>query len=397
MVSAPSSSPGCRRARLPRGGPRRVSASAFSSLAADLASGLAPPDAPAVVDPAHWTRYAFMFPVSVGVATTAMLTGIGGAALFTPIFLLGFPLLGPEFALESPAEAFNVALITECFGFTSGLIGYARRGLVDWRVAAPFAAVGVPFAVVGGVRVADADPAALRIAYGAAMLVLAATLVVEAKPEASEPPEASEASANDATKTSSAATILVTKTDASGRTYRYRRPPLDGLFFALTATGALATGLLSVGIGESVVPQLTRRGDATAIEEEGEEGGDSVDARGGARGMPLPVAAGTSVSVVIVVALCAAAAQASAVYGFGVGGGGEGGGIEAAERAFAFPTHLVCYTVPGVVCGGQIGPRLQGRVERRAAERAVGGVFACVGAAFLLAGARALPGGELVK
>ena len=127
-----------------------------------------------------------MFPVSVGVATTAMLTGIGGAALFTPIFLLGFPLLGPEFALESPAEAFNVALITECFGFTSGLIGYARRGLVDWRVAAPFAAVGVPFAVVGGVRVADADPAALRIAYGATMLVLAATLVVEAKPEASE-------------------------------------------------------------------------------------------------------------------------------------------------------------------------------------------------------------------
>ena len=193
--------------------------------------------------------------------------------------------------------------------------------------------------------------------------------------------------------------MLYTKTDASGRTYRYRRPPLDGLFFALTATGALATGLLSVGIGESVVPQLTRRGDATAIEEEGDEGGDSVDdARGGARGMPLvgmplPVAAGTSVSVVIVVALCAAAAQASAVYGFGVGGGG----MEAAERAFAFPTHLVCYTVPGVVCGGQIGPRLQGRVERRAAERAVGGVFACVGAAFLLAGARALPGGELVK
>ena len=345
-----------------------------------------------------------MFPVSVGVATTAMLTGIGGAALFTPIFLLGFPLLGPEFALESPAEAFNVALITECFGFTSGLIGYARRGLVDWRVAAPFAAVGVPFAVVGGVRVADADPAALRIAYGAAMLVLAATLVVEAKPEASEAsPSASEASANDAAKTSSAATILVTKTDASGRTYRYRRPPLDWLFFALTATGALATGLLSVGIGESVVPQLTRRGDATAIEEVGEEGGDSVDARGGARGMPLvgmplPVAAGTSVSVVIVVALCAAAAQASAVYGFGVGGGGEGGGgIEAAERAFAFPTHLVCYTVPGVVCGGQIGPRLQGRVERRAAERAAGGVFASVGAAFLLAGARALPGGELLK
>jgi hypothetical protein len=36
-----------------------------------------------------WTKYLFMFPLSIGVATTAMLTGIGGAALFTPVILLG--------------------------------------------------------------------------------------------------------------------------------------------------------------------------------------------------------------------------------------------------------------------------------------------------------------------
>ena len=40
-------------------------------------------------------------PVLLGVATVAMLTGIGGAALFSPIFLLGFPLLGPEYPLET--------------------------------------------------------------------------------------------------------------------------------------------------------------------------------------------------------------------------------------------------------------------------------------------------------
>jgi hypothetical protein len=49
----------------------------------------------------YWTKYAFMFPVSVGVATVAMLTGVGSAALFSPIFLLGFPLLGPEYHLET--------------------------------------------------------------------------------------------------------------------------------------------------------------------------------------------------------------------------------------------------------------------------------------------------------
>jgi uncharacterized membrane protein YfcA len=101
------------------------------------------------------------------------------------------------------------------------------------------------------------------------------------------------------------------------------------------------------------VPQLTRRGDAK---------------------LPLAVAAGTSVSVVIVVALAAAAAQAAALYG------GD------APVAFEFPLNLVCYTVPGVICGGQIGPRLQGSIAQRDAERALGLVFVCVGAAFLKAG-----------
>ena len=41
-----------------------------------------------------WTIYWFMFPVSICVATTAMLSGIGGAALFIPIFVIIFPILG---------------------------------------------------------------------------------------------------------------------------------------------------------------------------------------------------------------------------------------------------------------------------------------------------------------
>ena len=53
--------------------------------------------------------------------------------------------------------------------------------------------------------------------------------------------------------------------------------------------------------------------------------------------------------------------------------------------ACACPRDLVCYTVPGVMCGGQIGPRLQGAIAQRDAERALGAVFVCVGAAFLKA------------
>ena len=59
-----------------------------------------------------------------------------------PALPLGFPLLGPEYPLDSAAAAFNVALLTECFGFGSGLIGYSARKLIDWRVSRRFIAAG---------------------------------------------------------------------------------------------------------------------------------------------------------------------------------------------------------------------------------------------------------------
>ena len=84
-----------------------------------------------------WTIYWFMFPVSICVATSAMLSGIGGAALFIPIFAIIFPMLGPEYPLPM-AAAIGTALMTEVFGFSSGFVGYYRKGLIDFRSAVPF-------------------------------------------------------------------------------------------------------------------------------------------------------------------------------------------------------------------------------------------------------------------
>ena len=46
-----------------------------------------------------------------------MLSGIGGAALFIPIFVIIFPILGPEYPLTT-AAALGTALMTEVFGFS---------------------------------------------------------------------------------------------------------------------------------------------------------------------------------------------------------------------------------------------------------------------------------------
>jgi hypothetical protein len=59
------------------------------------------------------------------------------------------------------------------------------------------------------------------------------------------------------------------------------------------------------------------------------------------------------------------------------------------------PLELVCWTVPGVVAGGQVGPRIQaaGLVSQRSAEQALGAVFVLVRCAFLLAAAQGRGGG----
>ncbi len=50
-------------------------------------------------------EYWYLFPVSIGVATLAMASGIGGAVFFSPIFLLWLKL--------EPSVAIGTALITE--------------------------------------------------------------------------------------------------------------------------------------------------------------------------------------------------------------------------------------------------------------------------------------------
>jgi hypothetical protein len=216
-----------------------------------------------------------------------------------------FPLLGPDYPLESAAAAVASALLTETFGFASGLVGYARRDLVDWAVAREILAVSVPGALVGAVCAPSlaGDAQLLRAVYALLMLSLATDLA---------------------------------------RRDRAAPPPGDKLTDgAATAGGAFLTGLLGVGVGEVVLPQLSRD-------------------------RPLPRAAGTSVAVVAGTAAAAAVTQVAEL------------------DATQVPWELVRYTIPGVILGGQIAPRLAGRLEDRQIERAAAALFAVVGAAFAL-------------
>jgi uncharacterized membrane protein YfcA len=264
-----------------------------------------------------FTLYWFMFPVSIGVATCAMLSGIGGAALFTPIFVLLFPLLGPEYVLASTFAAISTALLTQTFGFVSGFIGYYRRRMIDFDLALRFIRISAPVAVIGALVAHIVHDAILIAAYAMLVFVLAISMLFLRLQQAPRP--------NFDSPTS--------------------RPKLSAGDFALTGLGAFLTGMVSVGIGEVIVSRLTKRG------------------------VPVGTAAATSVAIVMFTILLATATLVTQLV--------RDGGIG------AVPWNLICYEVPGVAIGGQIGPRLQGLVSQRTMERAIGTLFIILAVAMM--------------
>lgn len=284
-----------------------------------------------------FTLYWFMFPTAIVVATTAMLSGIGGAALFTPIFLIAFPLLGAEYPLDSTIAAIGAALLTQTFGFASGFFGYWRKGLIDTASALPFIAVAVPVAVAGALASQHVQGIVLKAAYGALMVVLALVMLRRTLDSKDHEFGASPAALQFPGRP------LRTVRDRNGREYTFPAPR-HGLAAIATAAGAFLTGLLSTGIGEAVMPQLVKR-----------------------NRVPVPVAAATSVLVVIATT---AAASLTQVWGLMAKGG-----------ITAVPWHLVVYTIPGVLIGGQLGPMLQGRVSQNVMVRAIGLLFIAIAAA----------------
>ena len=138
--------------------------------------------------------------------------------------------------------------------------------------------------------------------------------------------------------------------DSKGHTYAYDVPRLGADSNALTAIGAFLTGMVSVGIGEVTISQLTRKG------------------------LPIAIAAATSVMVVITTVVFAS----STLFAQMIKSGGWS----------AVPWNLLCYDIPGVLIGGQIGPRLQGRVSPHTMRRAISVLFVLLAVAMMFVALR---------
>jgi uncharacterized membrane protein YfcA len=113
--------------------------------------------------------YLWLFPISVIIAAIANGAGIGGATFFSPLFLI---VLGLE-----PSVAVGAALVTEVFGFASGVIAHARARAIDWRVVRMLAVVSVPAAIIGSLLSNVAPELLLKVVLGTGLAGIAVTFV----------------------------------------------------------------------------------------------------------------------------------------------------------------------------------------------------------------------------
>ena len=120
-------------------------------------------------------EYWFLLPAAIAISTVAMASGIGGAVFFSPLFIIVLKL--------EPSIAIGTALITELFGFGSGLSAYWRRGLIDFRLGRQLLVFSIPGAIFGSL-VSDAFPAAvLNTIFGTGIIFIGVQLYLSLRLE----------------------------------------------------------------------------------------------------------------------------------------------------------------------------------------------------------------------
>jgi hypothetical protein len=249
----------------------------------------------------YWT----MLPIAALVATVSTASGVGGATIFTPLFVLALRV--------SPEVAIGVGLVTEVFGFASGLVAYARERLVDYRLGLALLMVTIPAAVLGALVTELIEPEILKAILGVGLFAVAANAF---RAPSQEHVERLDAAIEQEYGGDKGQTCLITWEDERICYTVCNRT--EGRLVA--ALGALFKGMIATGLGEMNEDFLLERCH-----------------------VPSRVSVATGVFVVLFTTLSAAVVH---LVRFAFGGGHE----------LTAMLSLIVFTIPGVVLGGQLGP-----------------------------------------
>jgi uncharacterized membrane protein YfcA len=270
-----------------------------------------------------------MFPIAILIATIAMASGVGGATFFSPLFILALGL--------PPEVAIGTGLITEVFGFASGLFAYIRKRLIDFSLGLTLLVVTIPLALVGTWVAGLVDAEILKVILGVGLFAVALSFL--RAPEHKDVVRMNDA-IDEEYGGDKAETCLVT---ADGEQVCYTVcNKTEGRLIA--GVGGLFVGMISTGLGELNGYFLLQR-----------------------CRVPSKVSVATSV---FVVALTALSASAGHFIRF----------TQAGDEVLNTVLSIVIFTVPGVIIGGQLGSRVASRIPQHTLERGLGVLFILVGA-----------------
>ena len=271
----------------------------------------------------------FMFPAALVISTLAMASGIGGATFFAPLFIL---------ALRLPPEvAIGTALVTELFGFGSGLLAYGRQRVIDYKLGLLMLAATIPLAILGTVLAGVIDPQILKVVLGVGLAAVAISFLHS--PHEEEVAVLNEVATDFAKKSDDA--DCITARDGERICYRVDRK-IPGMITA--GIGGLFVGMISTGLGELNDYFLLRR-------------------------CKVPSRVGVSTSV-FVIAVTVLVASGSHVVRF----------VQAGPDTLLQVASIVIFTVPGVLIGGQVGPAIAKKIPDRAMELSLGILFVIIAA-----------------
>lgn len=272
-------------------------------------------------------EYWFMLPISILVSTIAMASGVEGATFFSPLFILALKL--------SPEVAIGTALITEVFGFASGLFAYARKRLIDFRLGGSLLMVTIPLAILGTWLSGIIDSKYLLIILGVGLFIVALSFLRKPEPKAIHAMDIMIAAEF---KSEKPETIIKT---SEGEEIRYKVcNRTEGMM--LSGIGALFMGMVSTGLGEMNGYFLLQR-----------------------CRVPSKVSVATSVFVVAITALVASTGHFIRFARLG-------------STVLDPVLSLIIFTVPGVIIGGQIGSRIASYIPQRILELGLAVLFILV-------------------
>jgi len=163
---------------------------------------------------------ALLVACGIAISTIAMAVGIGGGILWAPLLIVVYGL--------APVEAVTYSLIIQIFGMGSGTVAFYRSGQTDLKLSALFAAAALPGVIIGSFGTHYIDENLLRLILGI-MAMMLALMFVARNTEAEKGAELS----------------------YQGGEVR-RLLPIPAIF-------GFIMGLLSLGIGEWLIPALRDR------------------------------------------------------------------------------------------------------------------------------------------